>query len=99
MLLIAHHRIFFKLYVFGNILRQRSLPPQLFGFERLIDGFLSSVGAVLPPSAALHHTRVFHLLVPCPRENIVRFPIFIRHNPRNLQSEALHKKEVKADIK
>lgn len=86
------------LHAFGNVLRQRSLLPQLFGFERLIDGFLSSFGAVLPASAALHHTRVFHLLVPRPRQNVVRFPLFIRHNPRDLQREALHEEEVKADI-
>lgn len=72
-----------------NILRQRSLPPQLFGFKRLIDGFLSSVGPVFSSSAALHHTRAFHLLVPRPGQNIVRFPILIRHHPRDLTERGI----------
>lgn len=70
-----------------HILRQRCLPPQLFGFECLIDGFLSSIGSVLSSSTALHDPRALHLLVPRAGQNIVRFPIFISHHPCDLQRE------------
>ena len=69
--------------------RQGVLAPYLAGLQRLVDGLLLALGAVLSTTtaAALHDAGELHLLVPGARQHIMGFAVLIRHHAGHLKRE------------